>query len=303
VVLGVITVLSIVGFIDHNAHRMDVSRILADVTDATRDAARTTWWPESVDDSGSEPTLRGPWLDVRSERGGWVQQLDVDGLLQALPESATAAMATRPGRYAIEGAPLARVFLGGDARVDDEGAPGTGSTTAEIDPSAVERGIRQSVVLGTSRTITQDPTYGLRQMVDVALKALSPGINDPTTAQDALFHLADGLRHVLLAEGPPERFHDDHGRWLVLESVSQSDLVELAFSQIARAAAPQPTVTAYLLAAIRSVMTGGDAHLSPAVRRALQAQADLALIASERAGTPEPDLDALRTRRAGFGDL
>ena len=60
----------------------------------------------------------------------------------------------------------------------------------------------------------QDPTYGVRQLADVALVALSPGVNDPTTAQSAIFHLAEVVRYGLMRELPAEV--ERNGRRLIL---------------------------------------------------------------------------------------
>ena len=59
------------------------------------------------------------------------------------------------------------------------------------------------MAVGATRTMQQDVSYGLRQLADVALKALSPGINDPTTAQDAIFHSAAVLTELLHRDPPP----------------------------------------------------------------------------------------------------
>jgi uncharacterized membrane protein len=104
-----------------------------------------------------------------------------------------------------------------------------------------------AVALGDTRTMQQDASFALRQLADVALKALSPGINDPTTAQDAIFHLAAVLEAMLVRDPPPSvNVHD--GRTVVLaQQPTHDDLVRLSFDEIRRAAANQPTVCVYLL--------------------------------------------------------
>jgi len=95
------------------------------------------------------------------------------------------------------------------------------------------------------------PPYGVRQLVDVALRALSPGVNDPTTAQDAIFHLAAVLREALRRPEPPRVRVDDAGRRLLRpELPSYAELIGLAFDELRQAAAPHPTVCTYLLEAM-----------------------------------------------------
>jgi uncharacterized membrane protein len=303
VVLGVVAVLAIVGFIDHNAHRMDVSRILDDVTVSTREAASRRWWPEplaldttataSGAASRTGPVTGPESRTIAAPRGGWVQQIDVEGLMRAIPPGATAALRTRPGRYAVTGSPLVEVRTSapspGDGG-DDEGAD---------DRNDLDRVVADTVVVGPSRTITQDPAYGLRQIVDVALRALSPGVNDPTTAQDALFHLADALHALLEVEPPPRSFEGDDGRRVVLRHRSDAELVELAFGELCGAAASQPAVVGYLLAAIDSLLPpdGGEGR-DRSLRRALLHQAERAVAEAARACAAEGDVARLETRLA-----
>lgn len=309
VVLGVVAVLAIIGFIDHNAHRMDVSRILDDATDSTRESAQRTSWPEelAIDPSDlSGPSAaeadgrRTPAREVvtrlvPARRGGWVQQIDVEGLLRVIPPGATAEARTRPGRYAVTGSPLVEVHMCPPA--EDGGAD-----DGDHDDDDFARSVADAVVIGPSRTITQDPAYGLRQVIDVALRALSPGVNDPTTAQDALFHLADALRAVLDVEPAPRTFGGDDGRRVVLWHRSDAELVGLAFDELARSAASQPTVTGYLLAAIDTVMPPEDGtSRDQAVRRALLQQAENAVAESVRAGVAESEVARLEARLARMG--
>ena len=98
-------------------------------------------------------------------------------------------METIAGRYAIPSTIVATIWPAVDhADVDDVG----------------DR-VRGALTLGPTRTMVEDVAYGVRQLVDVALKALSPGINDPTTAQDAIFHLGTLLVVRLSSPLTPRR--------------------------------------------------------------------------------------------------
>ncbi len=157
-----------------------------------------------------------------------------------------------PGRYAIEGTPLCKVS----------------SVTDDID--TIERHVRAAVATGSTRTMQQDVSFGLRQLADVAVKALSPGINDPTTAQDAIFHTTAVLAEALRRDPPPRERSDDKGHRLVLvQQPTHDDLVGLAFDETRRAAAPQPSVCVYLLEALellkRTLETAGLTARLPAI--------------------------------------
>jgi len=169
---------------------------------------------------------------VRFDRTGWIQQLDTDALLHSVGEGATIYLDAQPGRYAIIGTRLCTV------------------SPPPQDAEAAERRIIGAIGMGDTRTMQQDPAYGLRQLVDVALRALSPGINDPTTAQDAIFHATAVLGEALCRYPPPTVRSHSGRRLVLLQHQSHEDLVRLTFDEIRRAATTQPTVCVYLLEAL-----------------------------------------------------
>lgn len=68
----------------------------------------------------------------------------------------------------------------------------------------VERRLKGTIALGVERTIEQDPAFALRIMVDIAIKALSPAVNDPTTAVQVINHLGDTLQTIGAADFEPK---------------------------------------------------------------------------------------------------
>jgi len=235
VVLGITTILAIVAFINHSAHTMDVSEILERVQHEAIVHIRDEWTSVGTGDGGHEPvpTVEEPVHTVRFERSGWIQQVDLDTLLECTPDDTLVRLDTFPGRYAVEGTPLCAL------------------SPPPEDPDRAERCLRSAVGLGSTREMQQDVSYGLRQLADVALKALSPGINDPTTAQDAIFHTTAVLGELLRRDPPPRFRSGPRGtRVLVVEQPDHDDLIGMAFDEVRRAAATQPAVCIYLLEAL-----------------------------------------------------
>lgn len=108
------------------------------------------------------------------------------------------------------------------------------------------------VDLGAERTLLEDPAFGLRQVVDVACRALSPAVNDPTTAVQAIDRLVDLLSHI-------GRVPDEPVHWLgpgadrvrvVVPARSWNDLVDLAFTEILGCGADAPQVVRRAAAAL-----------------------------------------------------
>jgi uncharacterized membrane protein len=297
VLLGIITVLAIVGFIDHSAHRMDISRILAEVAASTVDVARGTWPRRAeVDEAGDPDEARDPDEGATADppqdaaricfdRDGWIQQLDSSAVVEALPPSTTARLEIAVGRYAISGATICTVWPAPD------------------DLDTATRRIRGSVRVGPERTLVQDAAYGVRQLVDVALIALSSGVNDPTTAQDAIFHLAGVLAELLVRDPPDDARTDDDGRQLIApQRITHDELVDLAYDEIRRAARTQPQVCSYLLSSIEVVLDATDGRTSAAAEVALRRQADLVMDELVRTDALPQDLARVRsTYRRKFG--
>lgn len=235
VAMGVVSILAIIAFISHSAHAMDVSKILQDVSDSARERA-VRLWPEPDEGGGSsrdDAERSGgheSGLRVDLDDSGWIQQIDFDGLAAAAGPGSTVHLDVAVGRYAVPGTPL-----------------GTIVPEPEDRDRAVDR-VRRSLVIGDSRTAQQDVGYGVRQLADVALKALSPGVNDPTTAQDAIFHLGGVVLELLHRDPPPtHRQVGDDCVVVVREELTHDDIVGLAFDEIRLASVGMPTVCIYLL--------------------------------------------------------
>ncbi len=187
-VMGNTTIISIAAFLNHSAHSMDVSQILERVENETTGHIRRAWNAAASDKPPAEPvTLRAapdhPAHIVRFDRTGWVQQIDTGALLACLPDETIAWVLTYPGRYAIPGAPLCAL------------------SAAPEDIEATGQAILGTISTGNTRSMQQDISFGLRQMADVGLRALSTGINDPTPAQDSIFHSAAVLAELLRRPG------------------------------------------------------------------------------------------------------
>ena len=149
--------------------------------------------------------------------------------------------------------------------------------------------------IGSTRTMQQDVSYGLRQLTDVALKALSPGINDPTTAQDAIFQACAVLGEMLMHEPPPRALAGSENRRLLMpQQLTHSDLVKLTFEEIRRAAASQPTVCVYLLEAMELLCRALEGPEHAMIRTGIKEQAGLVVEGCEAAELIPHDMTEVR---------
>lgn len=273
--LGLGAVLAVVGAIHHTAQQMDVSKILnAIVVEATRTPV-TNADLTATDRTDPPPGL--PSTVVRFDNSGWVRQIDVNALLATVPAGGTIRLETIAGRYAIPLTIVATIWPAvPPANVDDIGGR-----------------IRNAVTLGPTRTMIEDASYGVRQLVDVGLKALSPGINDPTTAQDAIFHLGTLLVRLLTSPVPPSAYEGrDNRRLLMPQALTDRELARLAIGELRLAAADKPTVCIYLIEMIADVVEA----IGPNGRdKDLRHQAALLVEDAAHAGMPDHELHSLRS--------
>ncbi len=296
VVAGIATILAVVAFINHNAHAMNIGEILDRVRhDAVAHAGRA-WPPADGDEAGGDghpayamdavagdvpDDVPPPEVPVRFEVSGWVQQVDEEALFACLPDGHALRVETYPGHHAIAGAVLGTIprSVAGRDGIEDQ--------------------IRASIVIGNTRTLQQDVAYGLRQLTDVALRALSPSVNDPATAQDAMFHAAAVLTELLHREAPAAVRRGPRDTWLLTPGrPTHAELVDLTFDEVRRAAADEPSVCVQLLEILwvlhESSASDGLTDRCPP----LETQADLVLAGAEAADLLPADLGAVRRAHA-----
>lgn len=124
----------------------------------------------------------------------------------------------------------------------------------QVDEATASR-IRKAVEVSRVRSIHKDPAHGVRQLVDIALRALSPALNDATTGADVVHHLSGPIRAILLRD-LPGRVHTalDDRRVYLPHSLTHSDYVHLAFQEIRINALDQPHVLRALLETLSSLI-------------------------------------------------
>jgi len=140
-----------------------------------------------------------------------------------------------------------------------------GSCTVEDDV------FRQTVAFGSERTIEQDPTFAFRILVDIANKALSPAINDPTTAT----HAIDQLHRLLLSVGGRqlrgEEISDEDGQLrVILRTPNWEDFVHLSFTEIRHFGAGSIQIVRRLRSMIETLIHSLPRHRHAALEKELE---------------------------------
>jgi len=252
------------------------------VDDVTADLCRSLAAFMDSDSRGADPDsarLDPTWAErsrIHSRRSGYVQEIDI-GCLRRIATSAGGCLRceVRAGTFVAKGDLLA-VFLGpqGD----------------ELEAGPAEAGFG----FGPRRTAQQDVEFAIRQLVEVAARALSPGVNDPYTAINVIERIGGAFREVADRPVPRGLWHDDEGvPRLMLPVPDATALVDGAYLPLRQHARSSEAVAIALMDSYR-VMASRPLHPDFAV--ALRRHADLLLADGEETFLSEFDREALRRR-------
>jgi uncharacterized membrane protein len=262
-------VISLLRWIQHLTTLGSVEDSLRSARDRARDALMITARYPAFGASAISEQTRVPvdTTELRAGRSGYLQLIDVDRLQSCLPPAAFLYLDIRPGMHVLEDQIIARV----SGQVDAQ-------TCAEL---------LQAFTFDDHRTHDQDAEFGVIVLSEIASKALSPGINDPGTAIEALLMLKtllwDYAHEAAVTDTPsaPSVF---------VRSADPADLVRAAFAPIARDGAGNVEVALHLRRALLALSDAPDPKLAEASR----IQADIALSQAEQAGLLKHEMDQLR---------
>lgn len=254
--LTVASVFGLVLFLAHLAREIRVETMLVNVyTDASATVDQTL--PSRT---GAEPVpLPSPPTDaamLTAGASGFLTYVDEHAVYEAACErGAVVVLERQPGASIVEGTPFGRAWSSSGAVLDDD------------DVDALEAAVRRAVSLGEERTAAQDVGFGLRQLTDVATKALSPGINDPTTAVHTLGHSSSLLCRIAQRDDGPRVLRDDGQRVrVVLARPGLPELLDVAVAQPRRYGASDPAVLVRIAGLLRELaFVSDDTHHRRAV--------------------------------------
>jgi uncharacterized membrane protein len=264
VVLTLFSVGMLIFYVHHVAVAMQVSEITSRVaSDFERAVERL--YPEPIGDA-AEPSQERPFeppphaIWIPSPASGYIQEIDDRQVMEiAKQHHALVWLTRRPGDFVIEGLPIAAV---------DRAAAGR----------SVKQGLGGAYLIGIDRTSTQDVGFAIQQLVEVALRALSPGVNEPFTAITCVDRIGQGFTRLLTRRIPSSIRADDDGEPRVIAIPRSFDeLVCEAFEPIALNASDNAGVAERLLATLEVLV---HAARRASDRRALARTADLAFVAA-----------------------
>lgn len=232
--LALTSVAMLIYYVHHVSASMQVSEITAAVaTDLERAIERL--YPEALGEGiphgRGAPPMPPDAAAVEGADSGYLQSVEAEDLFDLAVDCNTVVwLAVRPGDFVTRGGLIAHVHP----------PPG--------DMTKVARRLNEAIVLGADRSAHQDAGFPIQQLVEVALHALSPGINEPFTAITCVDRLGQGLAMLARRQTPSALRADGGGQLRVVTMpLGFSDLLAAAFDPMRQYAAGEPTVSRHII--------------------------------------------------------
>jgi uncharacterized membrane protein len=249
VTVGLLLAIASIGvliyFIHHASTIIQVSHVIAE-TSKELDRAIDRLFPERIGKALSQPqrgvedipaNFDSNLYRVKSKNDGYLQAIDNEELMKlACQYNLLLHLNYRPGKFVIQGSEWIVVY-----------------PRERVTPKLLKK-LDNTLIIGKKRTEQQDVEFPIEQLVEIALRALSPSLNDPFTAIRCIDRLAAGLSRLAQRNFPSSYRYDDKGKLRVIaESVTFAELVDTAFNQIRQNGKNDVAVTIRLLEAISIV--------------------------------------------------
>jgi uncharacterized membrane protein len=249
VLLVIATIVAFLLFANGTARLLRVQYLVERIAEETRSGLDVAFDSGDGRVTGARPVNATATTTIETASYGVLDAVDVGDL---------ATLAARLDGWIELVAPIGGYVAFGSTIAIVHSGP---SSTPRPEAEALTAQVDECLLFSNERTMLQDPAFGFRQLVDIAIRALSPAVNDPTTAVQVIDRLTDLLGRVISRPDPAEWHVDESGAVRVRVPVdTASALVTLSFVEIIRFGADSPQVVRRLHAALDQLeRTAGDA--------------------------------------------
>ena len=273
--LVLVCVATLIFFVHHLAQSIIADNVI-DRVGAQLDADIARLLPaETAEQPESPANVDRRGAPVHLAHGGYVQAVDFQGIVNAAAQAdAVVELDIRAGHHAVPGRVVAHVV---PKKAEEDGA--------------LRQAIQNAVVVGRERTSVQDLEFSVRQLVEIALRALSPGINDPYTANAVVDRLTLSIAHMMTRGEARSVWPDENGKVRLVTPVSTFEgVTDEAFNQIRQQALP--AVLIRMADNIGALLEQADEVHRPALEKHLKLVVD----AGHRCIAAKEDLAVLHAR-------
>lgn len=282
---AIINIILLIVFIHQIAISIQADKVVSDISDFISKQVETLF-PERMGDekengkSVDAETIISSYhhqTTIKSPKNGYLQYLDGESLMKAVSQyDGLFELNYRPGDFLIKGKELGLIH-----------------SNAMVDKEKVEKIVSQFVI-GDIKTSQQDLEFSIHQMVEIAARALSPGVNDPFTAITCIDNLSATLSYLAQAKFPSKyRFDTDGNLRIIADTMEFEGVLDASFNQIRQFSGGSPSVIIRLMEALISIINFAkeDSH-----KKALIRHAEMVFRMGKQTIQEKNDLEDLRTR-------
>lgn len=244
-IMTIASIVVLIYFIHHASTSIQASHVIATVNDDLQESLDRLF-PEQIDHEDLDKWTRlriqsdiplnfeKEDIEITAPRSGYLQAIDVTGLINTATDSGLIIkLELRPGDYVIELSKLASVW------------------PREKITQGLKNKIVDMFITGKDRTYEQDPEFAFDQLVEIAVRALSPGINDPITAIMCVDRIASALSQLAQRKFPSPYLYNKNNKLCVISKpITFSDITDTALNQIRQYGRSSAPVTIHLLEVI-----------------------------------------------------
>lgn len=237
-IFGILSFGLLIAFVHHVFTFIQAPRIIKDVTDRLNETASVLFplsaLPQARRDAlraGKLPEEMGESHPVNIEKEGYIQAIGLEAILDwASKTGSVVKIDFKPGDYVLAGEQIGVVWLDG------------------VDLEEARNIFSEEIMLGPERTDDQDLEFAIDQLVEIAVRALSPGVNDPFTAMNCIKKLGGVITRLAESGLPGGVLHDDAGIVRVAtKTYTYAGLLDAAFHQIRQNSRAVETVSMTLI--------------------------------------------------------
>lgn len=285
ILTAIVNIILLIVFIHQIAVSIQADKVVSDISNFISNQVETLF-PERMGDEKEiyteidvkkEISSYSKRISFKSPKGGYLQYIDGESLMEVVSENDLLFdLNFRPGAFLVKGLEIGFIH-----------------SNQELKKEQLEK-IQDQFVIGEVKTAQQDLEYSIHQMVEIAARALSPGVNDPFTAIACVDNLTATLSYLAQVKFPSKYRHDSEGKLRIMaDTIDFDGALDASFNQIRQFAGGSPSVIIRLMEALITIKSFVQEESQ---EKSLVRHAEMVFRLGQDTMSEKNDLEDLRTR-------
>lgn len=286
IIAAIANIILLIIFIHQIAISIQADKVISDISDFISKQVETLFPEKMGEEKESEENIDASTaisgyqkrISIKSSKSGYLQYIDREALIEIITKNDSLfELYHRPGGHLVEGVEIGLLYSNGNWEKDE-----------------LEK-IFNQFVIGKTKTSQQDLEFSIHQMVEIAARALSPGVNDPYTAISCIDNLTAAMAYLAQAKFPSKYCFDEEGNLrIIADTVDFEGVLDAAFNQIRQFSGGSTAVIIRMMEALVAIhgFTNKEKY-----KKAVIKHAEMVLNIGEQTIKEKNDIDDL-TKRA-----